>query len=62
MTRFPTVSFAMSTLSDTSTTSGCQQDDLFHASRSFDCVPYLPSGCTFTRTFFVPITFTTSPT
>lgn len=25
-------------------------------------IPYLPSGCTFTRTFFVPITLTTSPT
>ena len=25
-------------------------------------VPYFPSGCTFTRTFFVLITLTTSPT
>src|SRR5690242_15562786 len=25
-------------------------------------IPYLPSGCTFTSTFFVPMTLTTSPT
>jgi hypothetical protein len=24
--------------------------------------PYFPSGCTFTKTFFLPMTLTTSPT
>ncbi len=32
------------------------------ASKTGEEVPYFPSGCTLTRTFFVPITFTTSPT
>jgi hypothetical protein len=60
VTRLPGVSLLMSTLSEMSTTR--------HVSRDVGChfqdeaLPYFPSGCTLTRTFFVPMTFTTSPT
>src|SRR4051812_41704445 len=61
VTRFPTVSFEMSTLSAISTT-GSQVSISTPLQFPMDPVPYLPSGCTFTKTFLVPITLTTSPT